>query len=52
MRKSLSLFTMGLAVTVSTGYATYWSATNEDTAAIGEIWGCILAAMVVLALQR
>ncbi len=46
MRKSFSLFAMGVAVTTSTGVATYWVMTNEETAAIAEIFICLLVAIM------
>ncbi len=46
MRKSFSLFAMGAAVTVSTGLATYWVMANEETAAIAEMFICLLVAIM------
>ncbi len=46
MRKSFSLLAMGAAVTASTGFATYWVMTNEETAAIAEIFICLMVAVM------
>ncbi len=46
MRRPFSLFAMGVAVTSSTGLATYWVMTNEETAAIAEIFICLLVAIM------
>ncbi len=46
MRKSFSLLAMGAAITASTGFATYWVMTNEETAAIAEIFICLMVAIM------
>ncbi len=48
MRKTYSLLTLSIAVTTSASLATYWVMTNEETAAIAEIFICALAALVTL----
>ncbi len=48
MRKTFSLFALGIAITISTSFATYWVMTNEDSAAIAEVFICVLVALMTL----
>jgi hypothetical protein len=52
MCSSLNHFLVAIAATASSGVTTSWAATNEDTAAIAEIYLCFLVAIMMAAAAR
>lgn len=52
MRNRLNHFLSAIAQTGGSGVMTYWAVTNEEIAAIAEIYLCFLVAIAMSALAR